>query len=119
MSLHKVSFNMLVIMGFSIQYALMHLFSAGEVIAISSAELIIYMVFTFAGLGRFFQRRRQVLNEQGCGSAGLFFSVLWTVSLCSQFRKENYPDALTIINSLGVSAAGLILITEIVILFKA
>lgn len=72
MSLHKVSFNMLVIMGFSIQYALMHLFSAGEVLAISSAELIIYMVFTFAGLGRFFQRRRQVLNEQGCGSAGLF-----------------------------------------------
>lgn len=72
MSLHKVSFNMLVIMGFSIQYALMHLFSAGEVIAISSAELIIYMVFTFAGLGRFFQRRRQVLNEHGCGSAGLF-----------------------------------------------
>ncbi|MFC6650196.1 hypothetical protein ACFTAO_27945 [Paenibacillus rhizoplanae] len=44
--------------------------------------------------------------------------MLWTVSLCSQFRKENYPDALTIINSLGVSAAGLILLTEIVILFK-
>ncbi|MBP2110640.1 hypothetical protein J2Z70_000780 [Paenibacillus silagei] len=118
MRVNKVSFNMLVIMGFSIQYALMHLFSAGEVIAISTAELIIYMAFTFAGLGRFFRRRRQVLNEHGCGSAGLFFSVLWTVSLCSQFRKESYPDALTIINSLGVSAAGLVLLTEIIILLK-
>lgn len=88
MSIHKVSFNMLVIMGFSIQYALMHLFSAGEVIAISSAELIIYMAFTFAGLGRFFRRRRQVLNEQGCGSAGLFFSVLWTVSCAPSSAKR-------------------------------
>lgn len=119
MSLNKVSFNLLVIMGFSIQYALMHLLSAGEVIAISTAELIFYIVLTFAGLGRFFQRRRKVLCEQGCGFIGLFFSVLWTVSLCSQFRKEHYPDALTVINSLGVSAAGLVLLTEIIILFKA
>ncbi|WP_405114354.1 hypothetical protein MHH28_09760 [Paenibacillus sp. FSL K6-1217] len=118
MSTHKMSFNMLVFTGFSLQYALMHLLSAGEVIVISSAELILYMVLTFAGLGRFFRRRRQLLNERGCGSTGLFFSVLWTVSLCSQFRKENYPDALTVINSLGLSAAGLILITEIIVLFK-
>lgn len=118
LSTHKISFNMLVFIGFSLQYALMHLLSAGEVIVISSAELILYMVLTFAGLGRFFRRRRRLLNERGCGSTGLFFSVLWTVSLCSQFRKENYPDALTIINSLGVSAAGLILITEIIVLFK-
>lgn len=118
MSVPKVSFNMLVFIGFSLQYAMMHLLSAGEVIVISSAELIIYMVLTFAGLGRYFRRRRQVLTERGCGATGLFFSVLWTVSLCSQFRKENYPDALTVINSLGVSAAGLILLTEIVILFK-
>ncbi|WNS44704.1 hypothetical protein [Paenibacillus sp. MMS20-IR301] len=119
MSLHKVSFNLIVFMALGIQYALMHLFSAGEVIVISTGELIIYMLFTFAGLGRFFQRRRDVLKEQGCGYTGLFFSVLWTVSLCSQFRKESYPEALTIINSLGVSAAGLVLLTEIIVLFKA
>lgn len=119
MSLTKDSFNLFVFMGLGIQYALMHLFSAGEVIAISAGELIIYMVFTFTGLGTFFQRRRQTLNERGCGESGLFFSVLWTVSLCSQFRKESYPDALTIINSLGLSAAGLVLLTEIIILLKA
>lgn len=72
MSVPKVSFNMLVFIGFSLQYALMHLLSAGEVIVISSAELIIYMLLTFAGLGRFFRRRRRVLNERGCGSTGLF-----------------------------------------------
>lgn len=72
MSTHKMSFNMLVFTGFSLQYALMHLLSAGEVIVISSAELILYMVLTFAGLGRFFRRRRQLLNERGCGSTGLF-----------------------------------------------
>lgn len=71
MSVPKVSFNMLVFIGFSLQYALMHLLSAGEVIVISSAELIIYMLLTFAGLGRFFRRRRRVLNERGCGSTGL------------------------------------------------
>lgn len=119
MSLNKVSFNLLVFMGFGIQYALMHLFSAGEVIVISSGELIIYMLFTFAGLGKFFLSRRRALNERGCGETGLFFSVLWTVSLCSQFRKESYPDALTVINSLGVSAAGLVLVVEIIVLLKA
>ncbi|AIQ47965.1 hypothetical protein R70723_20185 [Paenibacillus sp. FSL R7-0273] len=118
MSLPKVSFNLLVFMGLCIQYTLMHLFSAGEIIAISTAELVIYMLFTFAGLGTFFSRRRRALAEQGCGSVGLFFTVLWTVSLCSQFRKESYPEALTLINSFGVSAAGLVLLTEIIVLFK-
>ncbi|CAM4520588.1 hypothetical protein [Paenibacillus typhae] len=118
MSLSKASFNLLVFMGLSMQYALMHLFSAGEIIVISTAELVIYMLFTFAGLGSFFKRRRRALAEQGCGSAGLFFTVLWTVSLCSQFRKESYPEALTLINSFGVSAAGLVLLTEIIVLFK-
>lgn len=72
MSVPKVSFNMLVFIGFSLQYAMMHLLSAGEVIVISSAELILYMVLTCAGLGRYFRRRRQVLNERGCGATGLF-----------------------------------------------
>ncbi|MBT2289218.1 hypothetical protein J7E73_08740 [Paenibacillus albidus] len=119
MSLNKVSFNLLVFIGLGIQYAFMHLFSAGEALVISSAELIVYMLFTLAGLGKFFHRRKRALDEPGCGSAGLFFSVLWTVSLCSQFRKESYPDALTVINSLGVSTAGLVLLVEIIVLFKA
>lgn len=81
LSVPKVSFNMLVFIGFSLQYALMHLLSAGEVIVISSAELIIYMLLTFAGLGRFFRRRRRVLNERGCGSTGLFQRVMDGVTL--------------------------------------
>lgn len=72
MRLHKVSFNLLVFMGLCIQYALMHLFSAGEIIAISTAELVIYMLLTFAGLGTFFSRRRRALAQQGCGSVALF-----------------------------------------------
>lgn len=50
MRVNKVSFNQLVFICLGIQYMLMHLFSAGEAIVITSIELVIYMIFTVVGL---------------------------------------------------------------------
>lgn len=46
------------------------------------------------------------------------FSAYYGRSPVLPVPEESYPDALTIINSLGVSAAGLVLLTEIIILLK-
>lgn len=119
MRVSKVSFNQLVFICLGFQYLLMHLFSAGEAIVITSIELVIYMIFTVVGLVGLFMRSRKVDSEARSGLVSLFFSVLWTVSLCSQFRKESYPNALTIINSLGVSTALLVLLAEFIVLIRA
>lgn len=119
MRVNKVTFNQFVLMGLGIQYVLMHLFSAGEAIVITSVELVIYITYTVVGLFGMFVKCRKLDGEAVSGMASLFFSVLWTVSLFSQFRKESYPDALTVINSLGVSTALLVLLTEFIILVRA
>lgn len=119
MRVNKVSFNQSVFICLGIQYLLMHLFSAGEAIVITSIELVIYMIYTVVGLVGLFVRSRRVNSEAVSGMSSLFFSVLWTVSLFSQFRKESYPDALTVINSLGVSTALLVLLAEFIILVRA
>lgn len=119
MRVNKVSFNQLVFICLGIQYMLMHLFSAGEAIVITSIELVIYMIFTVVGLVGLFMRSRKVDSQAISGLVSLFFSVLWMVSLFSQFRKESYPDALTVINSLGVFTALLVLLAEFIIIAKA
>lgn len=119
MRVNKVSFNQSVFICLGIQYLLMNLFSAGEAIVITSIELVIYMIYTVVGLVGLFVRSRRVNSEAVSGMSSLFFSVLWTVSLFSQFRKESYPDALTVINSLGVSTALLVLLAEFIILVRA
>ncbi len=119
MSLKKVSFNQLVFLCLGIQYALMHLFSSEEAIVITSAELIVYSIYTATGLGVFFYKSRRVNVEAVTGMASLFFSVLWTVALFSQFQMESYPNALTVINSLGVFTAVLIMLSEFIIHAKA
>lgn len=119
MSLKKVSFNQLVFLCLGIQYALMHLFSSGEAIVITSIELVIYSVYTMISLALFFYKSRRVNVESVTGMASLFFSVLWTVALVSQFQKENYPDALIVINVLGVFTAVLVLLSEFIIQARA
>ncbi|AIQ75351.1 MULTISPECIES: hypothetical protein [Paenibacillus] len=119
MRVKRLSFNQLVFICLGFQYLLMRLFSAGEAIVITSIELVIYIVYTVATLAGLFLRSRRIDSEAVSGLSSLFFSVLWTVSLFSQFRKESYPNALTIINSLGVSSAVIVMLTQFIILAKA
>ncbi|MEK4461485.1 hypothetical protein MHI32_20135 [Paenibacillus sp. FSL H7-0690] len=119
MRVKRLSFNQLVFICLGFQYLLMRLFSTGEAIVITSIELVIYIVYTVATLAGLFLRSRRIDSEAVSGLSSLFFSVLWTVSLFSQFRKESYPNALTIINSLGVSSAVIVMLTQFIILAKA
>lgn len=119
MSLDKVSFSRLVFLCLAIQYALMHWFSSGEAIVITSIELIIYIAYTFVSLVLFFYKSRRVNIEAFTGMFSLFFSVVWTVALISQFHKESYPDALTVINSVGIFTAILMLFVEFIKLARA
>jgi hypothetical protein len=119
MYLSKVSFNLLVFLGLGIQYSLLHVLPSGPTLAITTLELVIYIVYTATGLAGFFCKSRKVRSEDISGMAALFFSVLWTVAICSHFRKETYTEALTLINSIGIFTAGLILLAELVILIRA
>lgn len=119
MNLNKVSFNQLVFLCLGIQYALMHFFSSEEAIVITTAELIIYSIYTATSLAIFFYKSRRVNVEAVTGMASLFFSVLWTVALFSHFQMESYPYTLTIINSLGVFTAVLVLLSEFIIKARA
>lgn len=119
MRVKKASFNHLVFICLGLQYLLMHFFSAGEAIVITTIELIIFMIYTVCSLIGLFVRGKRVAGETLSGMAAFFFSVLWTVSFFSHFQKESYPEALTLINSLGVSTALLVLLTEFIVIAKA
>lgn len=119
MSLDKVSFSRLVFLCLAIQYALMHWFSSGEAIIITSIELIIYIAYTFVSLVLLFHKSRCVNVEAFTGMFSLFFSVVWTVSLISHFHMESYPNALTVINSVGIFTAMVMLFVEFIKLARA
>ncbi|MFF2014529.1 hypothetical protein [Paenibacillus sp. NPDC058177] len=119
MHLKKIPFNLLVFLGLGLQYSLLHVLPSGPTPTITTLELVIYIAYTIIGLAGFFYKSRKVRTEDISGMAALFFGVLWTVAITSHFRKESYTEVLTLVHSVGIFTAGLILLTELIILFRA
>ncbi|MFC3746053.1 hypothetical protein [Paenibacillus sp. GCM10012306] len=119
MHLKRIPFNLLVFLGLGLQYSMLHVLSPGPTLVITNLELVIYIAYTVIGLAGFFYKSRRVRSEDVSSMAALFFGVLWTVAITSHFRKESYTEVLTLMNSLGIFTAGLILLTELIILFRA
>lgn len=118
--MHKqLSFNAFVFLGLGFQYALMHLFAWGDTIAITEMELVCYIVYSAAGLTGFIYKSRRTVAESVSAMVPLFYSVLWTVALCSHFYKESYPATFTLMISMGLFSALLALVLEIRVIAKA
>jgi len=116
--LKKVSFNWWMFLVLAVQYVLMHLFTMEFPLLISELELAIFVVYTIMEFAGFIYKGRRAPVGAISGMIPLFFAVLWTVALFSRLQRESYPMMHTVINSLGMITAFLILFVEYIFLIK-
>lgn len=112
-------FNLFIFLALAVQYSLLHILPSGTELIVSAVELGFFLGYTVLMAGGIVYKSVRVNRAKVSGLAALFFSVLWAVALASHFQKESYTSELTLICTVGISTAVLILLTEFIILCRA